>query len=349
MPLSSNKKISRKAKILPQFSTYSGNKPPLDLLEIQRKSFCDLLERGIIDELSKTNPFRETAKFSGFTQQLELVFNPDTYKLVSPNCTPKEAILKGKTYACKLYVQATLTIRFSPRGSAGSVQEEGETEKQPSVVPLLAEPKVVHSEKNYIHLAETTKNSQSVLKTSLPFKSLGKSLRYLQSLQLAQPTVSWTSSSGSRKRLPIDPPPTLRYTLYDAQDRQPLVTLTDSCTENAKVAIHNAHTPVAPKMHNQRCIVYVQRCKERQQCIQNIALFNSIRKGYIGMHKHLRCKCKEANRIRASKEIQEKNFVDSYAGFARFPLVETPSVWNDVTYKSRFADTKFCDKKENKK
>ena len=216
--MSSNKKISRKAKILPQFSIYSGNKPPLDLLEIQRKSFCDLLERGIIDELSKTDTFRETAKFSGFTQQLELVFNPDTYKLVSPNCTPKEAILKGKTYACKLYVQATLTIRFSPRGSAYSVREGREIEKQPSPFSLastytegvqgakLIEDKRrmhVHNEKNSIHLVETTKQPKAALSTPLPFKYSEKSLRYLQLLQPAQPTVSWTQGSRSMERLPI--------------------------------------------------------------------------------------------------------------------------------------------------
>ena len=115
MPSNSNRKSSRKAKILPQFSISSGKKPPLDLLEIQRKSFFDLLERGIAHELTKTSSFRETTKNSVFTRELELVFNPETYKLVSPNCTPKQAILKGKTYACKLYVQATLTIRSSPR------------------------------------------------------------------------------------------------------------------------------------------------------------------------------------------------------------------------------------------
>nr|YP_009104799.1 beta subunit of RNA polymerase [Symbiochloris handae]AIT93359.1 beta subunit of RNA polymerase [Symbiochloris handae] len=120
MPSSSKKKSSRKAKILPQFSIYSGNKPLLDLLEIQRKSFFDLLERGIKHELSKADIFRENAKISGFTQELELAFNPETYKLVSPNFTPKEAILKGKTYSCKLYVQATLNIRSSPAGSGES-------------------------------------------------------------------------------------------------------------------------------------------------------------------------------------------------------------------------------------
>ena len=219
--MSSNKKISRKAKILPQFSIYSGNKPPLDLLEIQRKSFCDLLERGIIDELSKTDTFRETAKFSGFTQQLELVFNPDTYKLVSPNCTPKEAILKGKTYACKLYVQATLTIRFSPRGSAYSVREGREIEKQPLVVPPFSPASTytegvqgakviedkrrmhVHNDKNSIHLVETTKQPKAAPSTPLPFKYSEKSLRYLQLLKPAQPTVSWAQGFRSMERLPI--------------------------------------------------------------------------------------------------------------------------------------------------
>ena len=131
MPSNSNKNSSRTAKILPHFSIYSGNKPLLDLLEIQRKSFFGLLERGIVDELAKTGIFRETAKNSAFTRELELVLNPETYKLVSPNCTSKEAILKGKTYACKLYVQATLTIRSSPRGL---VRETGSNSLQ-SITP----------------------------------------------------------------------------------------------------------------------------------------------------------------------------------------------------------------------
>ena len=109
--LNSNTKSSRKAKILPQFSISSENKPLLDLLEIQRKSFFDFLQHGIPHELAKIAVFREIAKNSTCKQELELKFNPETYKFISPNFTPKEAILNGKTYACKVYVQATLMIR----------------------------------------------------------------------------------------------------------------------------------------------------------------------------------------------------------------------------------------------
>ena len=191
MPLSSNKKSSRKAKILPQFSIYSGNKPLLDLLEIQRKSFFDLLERGIIDELSKTETFRETAKFSGFTQELELSFNPETYKLVSPNCTPKEAILKGKTYACKLYVQATLTIRSSPRGFTGETDTKKTLSRflqpiqrvqqiQPTFENLVSSEKGFGVKKGSIDLVDTTGGCEQPNKSSffLPLKFPEKSLRH---------------------------------------------------------------------------------------------------------------------------------------------------------------------------
>ena len=114
MPFSDNKKPSRKSKILPQFYVTSGGKPLLDLLEIQRQSFFAFLENGIVQELSKTETFQETAKTSAYTRELELTLKPETYKLISPICTPKQAILNGSTYACKLYVQATLTLRSKP-------------------------------------------------------------------------------------------------------------------------------------------------------------------------------------------------------------------------------------------
>ena len=99
MPFSNNKKPSRKPKILPQFYVHSGGKPPLDLLEIQRQSFFAFLENGIVQELSKIEKFHETAKTSAFTRELELVLKPESYRLISPNCTPKQAISKGK-YVC---------------------------------------------------------------------------------------------------------------------------------------------------------------------------------------------------------------------------------------------------------
>ena len=74
-----------------------------DFVEIQRKSFLDLLDKGLIQELYKRNPI------TNITQNLELIFYPEYYKLNPPDWTPKEAILKSKTYACRLYVPIQLT------------------------------------------------------------------------------------------------------------------------------------------------------------------------------------------------------------------------------------------------
>ena len=69
-----------------------------DFVEIQRKSFLDLLDKGLIQELYKRNPITNTK------QNLELRFYPEYYKLNPPDWTPKECILKSKSYACRLYV-----------------------------------------------------------------------------------------------------------------------------------------------------------------------------------------------------------------------------------------------------
>jgi DNA-directed RNA polymerase subunit beta len=44
-----------------------------DFVEIQRKSFFDLLEKGIIDEFSKRNPITSLKK------DVELYFYPEYY------------------------------------------------------------------------------------------------------------------------------------------------------------------------------------------------------------------------------------------------------------------------------
>ena len=146
-----NKKPSRKAKFIPQLYVPSGGKPLLDLLEIQRKSFFTFLENGIEHELSKTDVFRETIKSSTFTRELELVLNSETYRLVSPNCTPKEAILNGITYAGKLYVQATLTIRSSIPGSQ-------------SDLPIQSN--ALKDGKDGRHVVRTTRMSDEEMRTS---------------------------------------------------------------------------------------------------------------------------------------------------------------------------------------
>nr|YP_009105677.1 beta subunit of RNA polymerase [Neocystis brevis]AIT94436.1 beta subunit of RNA polymerase [Neocystis brevis] len=73
-----------------------------DFVEIQRKSFFDLLEKGLINEIKKRN-FISTPN-----NDVQLIFYPDYYQLNPPEWTPKQAILKSKSYTCRLYVPAQL-------------------------------------------------------------------------------------------------------------------------------------------------------------------------------------------------------------------------------------------------
>ena len=78
-----------------------------DFVDIQRKSFSALLKKGFIRELANRNPITNA------THDLELFFYPQFYQLNRPECTPTEAILKSKSYSCKLYVPVQLTNRQS--------------------------------------------------------------------------------------------------------------------------------------------------------------------------------------------------------------------------------------------
>ena len=78
-----------------------------DSVEIQRNSFYTLLKKGFIKELASRNPITNE------THDLELFFYPKYYQLNRPECTPTEAILKSKSYSCKLYVPVQLTNRQS--------------------------------------------------------------------------------------------------------------------------------------------------------------------------------------------------------------------------------------------
>ena len=74
-----------------------------DFIAVQRNSFSQLLEKGLIDEISKRNPITNS------TKELELCFYPKYYKLSPPELTSKQAILKNKTYSCRLYIPVQLT------------------------------------------------------------------------------------------------------------------------------------------------------------------------------------------------------------------------------------------------
>lgn len=83
-------------------ATYRSSFLVPELVEIQRRSFSQFLEKGIVNEFSKINPIRSQ------TSELELVFYPENYVLVLPEQTVASAVVQGKTYNCKLYVPARL-------------------------------------------------------------------------------------------------------------------------------------------------------------------------------------------------------------------------------------------------
>ena len=74
-----------------------------DFVEIQRKSFFDLLETGIIEEFCKRNPI------SDINKNLELFFYPEYYKLSKPEYSIRQAILKSRSYSSKFYIPVQLT------------------------------------------------------------------------------------------------------------------------------------------------------------------------------------------------------------------------------------------------
>ena len=78
-----------------------------DFVEIQRRSFFELLENGIITEFSKRNPI------TSFKKDVEIYFYPEYYKLTMPEFNPRQAILRCKSYTSKLYMPVQLTYKKS--------------------------------------------------------------------------------------------------------------------------------------------------------------------------------------------------------------------------------------------
>lgn len=76
-----------------------------DFLRIQRESFRLFLKKGLISELDKRNPILKTQQGSS---SIELRFYSDYYRLSPPPWTPHQALLKKKSYACRVYVPVQL-------------------------------------------------------------------------------------------------------------------------------------------------------------------------------------------------------------------------------------------------
>lgn len=84
---------------------YHSNYYIPDLLEIQRKGFFSLLEKGIIEEITKRNPI------TNFEKQIEIYFYPEHYRLTKPFYSIQQAIFYKKSYVSKLYLPVQFTDR----------------------------------------------------------------------------------------------------------------------------------------------------------------------------------------------------------------------------------------------
>lgn len=78
-----------------------------DFVEIQRRSFFELLKKGLIEEFSKRNPITSSKK------DIQLVFYPEHYKLTVPEYNPRQAVIHSKSYTSKLYVPIQLIHKKS--------------------------------------------------------------------------------------------------------------------------------------------------------------------------------------------------------------------------------------------
>lgn len=74
-----------------------------DFVTVQRQSFFELLEKGLIEEFSKRNPITNAKKDYSF------FFYPEYYILTRPEYKPQEAIIKNKSYTSKLFVPVQIT------------------------------------------------------------------------------------------------------------------------------------------------------------------------------------------------------------------------------------------------
>jgi len=74
-----------------------------DFIEIQRQSFFNFLETGLVKEFSLRNPITNTKK------DIELFFYPEYYRLTRPKYSIQEVVLEQKSYVSKIYLPVQLT------------------------------------------------------------------------------------------------------------------------------------------------------------------------------------------------------------------------------------------------
>ena len=84
-----------------------------ELLEIQREGFYSFLNQGISELLAKQFPI----KIKNGSYSIELLLNQQNIKLITPELSPRDCILKMKTYSCKLYAQVKIVCHSQKHAS----------------------------------------------------------------------------------------------------------------------------------------------------------------------------------------------------------------------------------------
>ena len=84
-----------------------------DLVDLQRTSFLQFLEKNLIEELNNFSPLQ---KENG---EYKLIFQAKNFRLKKPIFSPAEALIRGLSYAAGLYVPVKLI-----HGPTGMVQED---------------------------------------------------------------------------------------------------------------------------------------------------------------------------------------------------------------------------------
>ena len=69
-----------------------------DFLAIQRSSFSNLLEKGVIQEFQKKNPILNHNK------KIKIIFFPEFYQLTTPKRSSDQAVAQSKTYSSGFYI-----------------------------------------------------------------------------------------------------------------------------------------------------------------------------------------------------------------------------------------------------
>nr|AWI68697.1 RNA polymerase beta subunit [Pseudopediastrum boryanum] len=80
-----------------------------NFVDMQRQSFLNFLEKGIIEEFAKRNPITNIHK------NIEIFFYPEYYRLTKPSYTIQQAVFYQKSYISKLYVPVQYTDRNNKR------------------------------------------------------------------------------------------------------------------------------------------------------------------------------------------------------------------------------------------